>query len=222
VEALARWQPEGQSSVPPSTFVPLAEDTGLIRPLTALTIRQALCAAAVWWSQGSRVPVSVNLSSRVLSDRGLLGEVLAVLAEHSLPPAALVLEVTETAVISDRLAGIAFLTEARDAGIRIELDDFGAGYASFERLRSLPLDGVKIDRSIVQERGARKLLTATVELAHELGLYVVAEGIEDAETARAISAAGCDRAQGYLFARPVPAAALLELLELPAAGLASR
>jgi EAL domain-containing protein (putative c-di-GMP-specific phosphodiesterase class I) len=133
-----------------------------------------------------------------------------------------VLEVTETAVISDRIAAIAFLTEAREAGIRIELDDFGAGYASFERLRSLPLDGVKIDRSIVQEHGARKLLTATVELAHELGLYVVAEGIEDAETARAISAAGCDRAQGYLFARPVPAAAVSELLGLPAAGLASR
>ena len=222
VEALARWRPEGQPDVPPSTFVPLAEDTGLIRPLTALTIRQALSAAAEWWAQGSRVPVSVNLSSRILSDRGLLHEVLTALAAHDLPPAALALEVTETAVISDRVAAIAFLTEAREAGIRIELDDFGAGYASFERLRSLPLDGVKIDRSIVQEQGAGKLLTATVELAHELGLYVVAEGIEDVETARAISAAGCDRAQGYLFARPVPAAALLELLRLPAAGLASR
>jgi EAL domain-containing protein (putative c-di-GMP-specific phosphodiesterase class I) len=130
--------------------------------------------------------------------------------------------VTETAVISDRIAASAFLTEARAAGIRIELDDFGAGYASFERLRSLPLDGVKIDRSIVQSSTARKLLTATVELAHELGLYVVAEGIEDAETVTAIRSVGCDRAQGYLFARPVPAHLLTKLFGVPLADLASR
>jgi diguanylate cyclase (GGDEF)-like protein len=221
VEALARWQPEGQPEVPPATFVALAEETGLIRPLTMLTIREALAAAAVWWAAGAHVPVSVNMSSYVLADRGLLHELLAVLAQNDVPARALILEVTGKAFISNR-AATTFLTEARKAGIRVELDDFAASTASLDLLRSLPVDGIKIDGSIVQSGKARTLLAAAVELAHELEMYVVAEGVEDSDTVTLVRSAGCDRAQGYVFARPGSAAQLTELFDVPSTALTAR
>jgi len=206
-EALARWQPEDGPCVPPDEFVLLAEQTGLIRALTLLTFRRALTQAAAWWAAGQRLPVGVNLSGQVLCDRTLAEEILALLTAHDLPGRALVVEVTETAVISDRSAAVRFLDTLRSAGVGVELDDFGTGYASLAALRSLPLDGIKIDRSIISTctAGTAKLLTATVELAHELGLYVVAEGVETGEVLQASRDAGCDRSQGYHLGRPVPA-----------------
>jgi len=202
VEALARWSPPGRPAVPPSRFVPLAEQTGLIRPLTSLTLRLALDEAARWRAAGTDIPVSVNLSGRVVWDRSLPGEVAQLLAERGLPPQALVLEVTETALIEERTGAVEVLSRLRETGVRVELDDFGSGYASFAALRDLPLDAVKLDGALVasQVAGDARLLQATVELAHSLGLDVVAEGIEDAECLAVVTRLGCDRGQGWHLA----------------------
>jgi diguanylate cyclase (GGDEF)-like protein len=214
VEALARWQPDGSAAVPPTEFVVLAEETGLIRGLTMLTLRKALDEAVGWRRNGHDLPVSVNLSGGVLGDVTLPNEVQRLLDERELPASALVLEITETAVIHDRQVAIEVLRRLREAGVAIELDDFGSGHASFSALRDLPLDGVKIDRQLVADQagGDAKLLAATVELAHHLGLYVVAEGIEDEDTLVAVRRAGCDSAQGYHLARPMASVALDEVL----------
>jgi predicted signal transduction protein with EAL and GGDEF domain len=214
VEALARWQRPGHGAVPPIEFIALAEETGLIRSLTSLTLRLALDEAQLWQQRGVHIPVSVNLSGRVAADRSLPAEVRTLLEERGLGPDALVLEITETAVISDREGGVAVLHELRDSGVRVELDDFGTGYASFGALHDLPLDGVKIDRSLVvdQSRGGPRLLAATIENAQHLGLKVVAEGIEDADALDLVRRLGCDSAQGYHIGRPMTPEALRALL----------
>jgi diguanylate cyclase (GGDEF)-like protein len=214
VEALARWERPGHGAVSPIEFIALAESTGLIRSLTSLTLRLALDEAQAWHSNGVHIPVSVNLSGRVVADRSLPTEVNALLEERGLSTGALVLEITETAVISDRDGAVEVLQSLRAAGIRVELDDFGTGYASFSALHDLPLDGIKIDRSLVIDNtgiGSR-LLAATIENAHRLGLTVVAEGIEDAATLDLVRDLGCNSAQGYHLGRPMTSNALHSLL----------
>jgi EAL domain-containing protein (putative c-di-GMP-specific phosphodiesterase class I) len=214
VEALARWErPEG-APVSPLEFIALAEETGLIRSLTSLTLRLALDEAQAWQSRGVTIPVSVNLSGRVVADRTLPGEVTGLLAERGLSADALVLEITETALIVDRDRAVEVLQRLRAAGIRVELDDFGSGYASFGLLQDLPLDGLKIDRTLVVDlTGAGpRLLAATIENAQHRGLKVVAEGIEDAETLDRVRDLGCDTAQGYHLGRPMSSKAVRLLL----------
>ena len=217
VEALCRWERPGHGPVPPLEFVALAEETGLIRSLTSLTLRKALDEAARWRDEGVAVPVSVNLSARVATDPSLPAEVWGALAERGLEPSTLVLEITETAVITDRAAAIEVLGALRAGGIRIELDDFGNGYSSFATLRDLPLDGVKIDRSLVIDDSDphRRLLAATVDNARHLGLTVVAEGIEDTTTLDLVRRLGCETAQGFHLGRPVAADELRRLLGVP-------
>lgn len=214
VEALARWNgPEGDA-VPPDVFIPLAEETGLIRPLTMLTFRLALDEAARWKSAGSPMPVSVNLSARVVSDPALAGDIEGMLTQCGLSGDSLVVEVTETAVIHDRDAAIATLQALRDRGVRVELDDFGSGYASLGVLRYLPLDGVKIDRGLVGDEspGATALLHAAVSMAQRLGLTAVAEGVETEAMLRMVRTAGCERAQGYHLSRPIGPEQVRQLL----------
>jgi diguanylate cyclase (GGDEF)-like protein len=214
VEALARWErPEGEP-VSPIEFIALAEETGLIRSLTSLTLRLALDEAKTWQAQGVTIPVSVNLSGRVVGDRTLPSEVTTLLAERGLSADALVLEITETALIIDRERAVEVLQSLRAAGIRVELDDFGSGYASFGLLHDLPLDGLKIDRTLVVDlTGAGpRLLAATIENAQHRGLKVVAEGIEDAETLDRVRELGCDTAQGYHLGRPMSSEAVRLLL----------
>lgn len=214
VEALCRWHRTEHGPVPPVEFVALAEETGLIRSLTSLTLRHALDEAARWRAEGTAVPVSVNLSARVATDTSLPAEVWGLLDERGLDPSALVLEITETAVITDRAAAVGVLGALRAGGIRIELDDFGNGYSSFATLRDLPLDGVKIDRSLVIDDSdpERRLLAATVDNARHLGLTVVAEGIEDPDTLDLVRRLGCETAQGFHLGRPMDAASLRNLL----------
>jgi diguanylate cyclase (GGDEF)-like protein len=214
VEALARWERPEAEPVSPVEFIALAEETGLIRSLTTLTLRLALDEAKAWHAQGVTIPVSVNLSGRVVGDRTLPGEVTAMLAERGLSADALVLEITETALIIDRDRAVEVLQSLRAAGIRVELDDFGSGYASFGLLQDLPLDGLKIDRTLVADlTGAGpRLLAATIENAQHRGLKVVAEGIEDAETLDRVRDLGCDTAQGYHLGRPMSSTAVRELL----------
>src|SRR6266536_3352076 len=217
VEALARWHHPGHGSIPPTEFIPLAEQTGLIHSLTYLTLRRALDEVQIWRDQGADVPVSVNLSGQMAADRLLPDQLSAMLADRGLDPSALVLEITETAAIRDREGALDVLARLRTAGIRVELDDFGSGYASFAALQDLPLDGVKLDRTLIVNcsQGDTRLLSGTIEFARRLGLKIVAEGIEDAATLALIRRLGCDTAQGYHLARPTTPDAIRALLTHP-------
>ncbi|MEP6463386.1 MAG: EAL domain-containing protein [Frankiaceae bacterium] len=216
VEALARWHRPGEADVAPSEFIPLAERTGLIRQLTHLTIGKALDEARIWHAAGVSVPVSVNLSAQLVTDRSLPADVDRLLNERGLSGAALVLEITETAVIKDVSAAADVLHELRTLGVRIELDDFGSGYASFRALHELPLDGLKIDRDLVNDlgEGGQRLLAATIDIGRGLGLKVVAEGIEGPTALELVHRLGADTAQGFYLARPMSPDALHPLLGL--------
>jgi diguanylate cyclase (GGDEF)-like protein len=213
-EALARWDRPGYGPIPPTEFIPLAEQTGLIHTLTYLTLRHALDEAQIWRRNGADIPVSVNLSGLMAADRTLPEQVSILLSERGLDPDALVLEITETAAIRDRDGAIEVLRRLRAIGIRVELDDFGSGHTSFSALHDLPLDGVKLDRTLItnQSNGDTRLLAGTIELARSLGLKIVAEGIEDAATLALVRRLGCDTAQGYHLARPTNPAAIHALL----------
>ncbi len=213
VEALARWTRDGVP-IPPVDFVALAEHVGLIRPLTLLTLRRALDEAKVWQAAGTPVPVSVNLSGQLVSDRHLQADISAMLAARGLTGDVLVLEITETTVVKNVRVATEVLGGLRAIGIRIEMDDFGSGYASFKSLHELPLDGVKIDRSLVEGLGAggQSLLAATIEIGRRLGLTVVAEGIEDEPGLALVRRLGADTGQGYHLARPMSPEAVRLLL----------
>jgi len=214
IEALARWRRGGDADIPPSEFIPLAEQTGLIRQLTHLTLRKALDQARVWHEAGVAIPVSVNLSAQLAADRSMRADVSHMLDERGLSGAALVLEITENTVIKELEVAIEVLQSMRSIGVRVELDDFGSGYASFKALYELPLDGVKIDRALVNDlsTGGQLLLAATIDIARRLGLKVVAEGIEDMSSLELVRSLGSDTAQGYHLARPMSSEALRFLL----------
>src|SRR5256714_5272588 len=215
VEALLRWHSPTRGDVPPARFIPIAETTGLILQLGEFVLGQA-CAQAAAWRQAGLVPDSfvtwVNVSAKQLTD-GTAGRVVTdALAAASLPPSALGIEVTETAVVDDGLAGErarAELTKLHAQGVRIAIDDFGTGFSSLGQLRHFPIDMLKVDHSFVQgvEHSVKDAaITANlVSLAHALGVTAIAEGIESDEQLRALQEGGCDYAQGFLFARPRPA-----------------
>jgi EAL domain-containing protein (putative c-di-GMP-specific phosphodiesterase class I) len=213
-EALARWQRSSEPQLPPAEFVALAEQTGLIRQLTRVTLRTALDQAQLWHAAGQRIPVSVNLSARSVADRSLRAELATMLAERHLTGEALVLEITEGTVIKDLGLASEVLQDLRSMGVRIELDDFGSGYASFKALHDLPLDGVKIDRDLINDSsvGGQRLLAATIDIARRLGLRVIAEGIEDETRLTRVRQLGVHSAQGYHLARPMTPEAFRTLL----------
>jgi diguanylate cyclase (GGDEF)-like protein len=217
VEALVRWQHPRRGLVPPSEFLPVAESTGLIHPLTAWVMRTALQDWARWAAVAPPLDLSVNVSVRNLLDRDLL-RYLAGLIAASDAAEHLVLEVTETAVMFDPKESSRALRELRELGVRVSLDDFGTGYSSLTQLRQLPVDELKIDRHVVAGMAGNDLDGALVEtiiaLAHRLDLSVVAEGIEDADTVRALRALDCDFGQGYFISRPVPADQIAALAAL--------
>ncbi|MDP9225353.1 MAG: bifunctional diguanylate cyclase/phosphodiesterase, partial [Actinomycetota bacterium] len=215
VEALLRWQSPTRGPVPPSRFIPLAEATGLIHPLGEFVLREACQQTAQWRRAGilpERFVTWVNVSGRQLSDGGVSALVQSILEEAGLPANFLGLEVTETAIVAQGVAGdraSAELHELHDRGVRIAIDDFGTGFSSIGHLRRFPVDLIKVDRSFVQGVGHNAkdtaITTNLASLAHALGLRAVAEGIETDEQLSSVSELGCDLAQGYLFAHPVPA-----------------
>ncbi|WP_091116147.1 EAL domain-containing protein [Geodermatophilus dictyosporus] len=219
VEALARWHDEELGWVAPDRFVPLAEDTGLIVDLGRWVLRTA-CREAAGWPvppSGSAPTVAVNVSPVQLVQRGFVDEVVAALADSGLAPDRLCLEITETAAITDLAATAVRLEELRGLGVRLALDDFGAGHSALSLLRHLPVDLVKIDRSFVErvttDTADAVLVRLVVEAAHGLGRKVCAEGVETPDQARQLVALGCDSAQGWLFGRPAD----VPVLAVPAA-----
>jgi EAL domain-containing protein (putative c-di-GMP-specific phosphodiesterase class I) len=211
-EALVRWNHPTRGLLSPADLLPAAEQAGLLRPLTDTVLELALAAAARWYSVRS-VPVSVNLSAANVTDLDLPGKVALALIRHSLPARALTLELVEDTLMADPERGRQVLGELRRLGVRTSIDDYGTGYSSLAYLRHLPADELKLDRSLTADvhcdRRAAAIVRHTVALAHDLGLRLVAEGVEDAPTATALADLGCDVAQGYAVARPMPVDAFL-------------
>ncbi|MBI4492094.1 MAG: diguanylate cyclase [Chloroflexi bacterium] len=207
VEALVRWPHPQHGLVPPDQFIPLAEHTGLIRPLARWVLDTALRQCQVWRSAGLDLPVAVNLSMRNLHDPQLPDMIAALLAAWAVPPANLELEITESAVMADPTRAMQVLTRLREMGLQIAVDDFGTGYSSLGYLKRLPVDELKIDKSFVlqmaQDENDAAIVRSTIGLGHDLGLAVVAEGVEDQASWNLLASLGCDSVQGYHMSRPL-------------------
>jgi predicted signal transduction protein with EAL and GGDEF domain len=216
VEALARWHHPELGDVSPDEFVPVAERSGLIGPLTTYVLDSALAACGHWRRTGHDIGIAVNLSARSLQDADLVEEVGRLLRRHDVPAHRLTLEVTEGSVMADPGRAVALLHRLRDLGVRLSVDDFGTGYSSLSYLKRLPVQEVKIDRSFVtplREGGEDvAIVRAIVDLGRHLDLEVVAEGIEDTVTWNLLASMGCDLGQGWHLGRPMPAAELLPWL----------
>jgi diguanylate cyclase (GGDEF)-like protein len=206
-EALVRWCHPSDGLISPEEFVPLAEHSGLIRPLTAHVLETALRHRAGWERDGHRLGIAVNLSPNSLSDDALLDLVSRLLAQTATRPSALTLEITEGAVMTDPASSLATLAKLHALGVKLSIDDFGTGYSSLSRLRRFPIDEVKIDRSFVQRLASdqrdRALVRSAIQMGHALDLTVVAEGVEDAETMDFLAGIGCDTVQGFHISRPL-------------------
>jgi diguanylate cyclase (GGDEF)-like protein/PAS domain S-box-containing protein len=218
VEALVRWLHPERGVVPPSAFIPLAEETGLILPLGEWVLAEA-CRQACAWQRGrpgaDALLMSVNLSIRQFQHPALVAEVARILAESGLEPGRLVLEITESVVTDDALATIDTLRRLKELGVQLAIDDFGTGYSSLSYLKSFPVDILKIDKSFIggsEEAGGLAILSAVIGLARALGLTVVAEGVEKVEQLARLRALEAELGQGYLFSKPLTADAVGELL----------
>jgi diguanylate cyclase (GGDEF)-like protein len=210
LEALVRWTHPQLGPISPAEFVPLAERTGGTRRLTSWVLTAAIKQMAQWRRDGLEVEVAVNLSAPDILDPTLSDEILATLRAHAVEPTRLVLEITESAVMRDAQLAARNMQLLRIAGVRFAIDDFGTGYSSLSHLSRLPVDELKIDRSFIMhahERGDdANIVMSTIELAHSMGLKVVAEGVETAEGWNLLRKLGCDYAQGYLISRPLAVA----------------
>ncbi|WP_147431842.1 putative bifunctional diguanylate cyclase/phosphodiesterase [Motilibacter peucedani] len=208
VEALVRWQHPEHGLLSPLTFVPLAERTALIRPLTEWVLRRAAEQCVAWRRTGLDVAVAVNVSPRSLLDDSILELVAQTLTETGLPAHALDIEITESAVAEDPDRAFRTLVGLHELGVTISIDDFGAGYTCLAHLRTLPVDRLKLDRSFVSgmsgSAGDEAVVRGMIALAHDLGLGVVAEGVEDHATGERLAELGCDQLQGFAYSRPLP------------------
>lgn len=215
-EALLRWDHPQRGMIQPDQIIPLAEQTGLIRPLTYLVVKKALQACAHWREQKLDLTVAINLSAQCLHDDMLLSTLRRTLNKHKLPPSCCILELTESAIMVDPIRAKAVLMELHSIGVRIAVDDFGTGYSSLAYLKQLPISEIKIDRSFVMEmlddENDKIIVKAIVELAHNLGMSVVAEGVNSSEALALLASLGCNEAQGYFIKRPIPADELLAYL----------
>jgi EAL domain-containing protein (putative c-di-GMP-specific phosphodiesterase class I) len=217
VEALVRWQHPTRGLLGPGEFVPLAETTELIARLTFVVLEESIRQAAAWLAGGRRLGIAVNLSVRHLADQKLPGQVNALLVKYGFPAEMLTLEVTESTVMNDPHRAAAVLSSLREYGVKIAVDDYGTGYSSLTYLKRLAVDELKIDRSFISamtnDPNDQIIVKSTIDLGHNLGLRVVAEGVEDLDTWATLRNLGCDIIQGYVVSRPQPAEAFTRWLE---------
>jgi EAL domain-containing protein (putative c-di-GMP-specific phosphodiesterase class I)/GGDEF domain-containing protein len=207
-EVLARWHHPRRGVISPSTFVAVAEQSGLLPEFTRWSIHAALRALAAARKVGFDLPISINVSARAFSQRGLAEQIADALNLWGIPAFMVELEVTETAVLEDRELGGRVLSQLHEEGVCVAIDDFGVGSSSFTYLRDLPVDRIKIDQSFVRDilanRRSLMLVHGMIDLGHRLGISVVAEGVEDAATLARLAALGCDFAQGWQIGHPQP------------------
>jgi predicted signal transduction protein with EAL and GGDEF domain len=224
-EGLLRWRHPSRGVVTPDHFMPAVERSGLMRPVFAFALASALAQCRTWRSQGLDVHVAVNLSVRNLLDPGLVEIVSDAIERSGMSPSSLGLEITESMLLVDPERSLKSLVGLRKMGVSLAIDDFGTGYSSLAYLQRLPVYAVKIDRSFIRDvtadAASRAIIEATVDVAHRLGLKVVAEGVETQAAYDELRAIGCDAAQGYLVARPLPAGALAKWMADRAAGMAA-
>jgi diguanylate cyclase (GGDEF)-like protein/PAS domain S-box-containing protein len=218
-EALARWKHPRRGFVPPAEFIPLAEQSGLIRRIGRFGLNEACRQLADWrraFPEHEQLTVSVNISGRHLEDPSLIDDVQDALAESSLDPARLVLEMTESVLMDHTEENVDLLARLKELGVGLAIDDFGTGYSSLSYLHRFPADAIKIDRSFVERLGGSEsdaeVLRTIVQLCHSLRMVTVAEGVETAEQALALRLMGCELAQGFHFHRPLPQEAVQQLL----------
>jgi diguanylate cyclase len=209
VEALVRWQHKIKGMIPPDDFIGLAERTGQIIRLTRWVLKHALQQGVVWHKSGLDIGVAVNLSTRNLVDPEFPDVIAGLLASYDFPAQYLMLEITESGIMADPERALDILTRIAEMGVRLSIDDFGTGYSSLSYLKKLPVSEIKIDKSFVMEmlkyENDAKIVHATIELGHNLGLTVVAEGVENEETLLKLKSLGCDFFQGYYISKPITA-----------------
>jgi diguanylate cyclase (GGDEF)-like protein len=218
LEALIRWQHPQLGLIPPSEFIPLAEDTGLIVPIGEWVLRTACLQGQRWRDQGfAPVQIAVNISARQFHDQDLSQTVIRILEETGLSPKYLELELTESSIMQDAEFASEMLNRLKSMGINLSIDDFGTGFSSLASLKRLPIDALKIDRSFVKEATTdpddAQLVMAIITLAHNLRLKVTAEGVETEEQLRFLQLLRCDEIQGYFFSKPLPAEKLASVFE---------
>jgi diguanylate cyclase (GGDEF)-like protein len=216
VEALLRWRQPDVGLIPPNTFLPLAEEIGMMHDLTRHVLEMALDQAAAWRAGGLDLEVAVNIAAENCTDPDLAGDITRMLSARALPPSVLRLEVTEHAALGPHAAEM--LARLRELGVGLALDDFGTGYSSLSHLKALCVDEIKIDRSFItaieHDEADAVITRATIEMAHGLGRTVTAEGVETYDTLRILTALGVDAIQGYYLCRPLPTAELNQWLKL--------
>jgi diguanylate cyclase (GGDEF)-like protein len=212
VEALVRWEHPTRGLLYPRVFLPLVEESGLMRTMTRRVLEMALNQVSEWQRQGKDLTIAVNLSASSLGDADLPGEIFAMLAARGVPTSALQLEITEEFLMADRALARTILNRLRESGIQISIDDFGTGYSSLSYLRDLPADELKLDRSFIlsmdDDPRAAALVASTIALSHSLNLRMVAEGVETEAAYTELARLRCDQAQGFFICRPLPAAKL--------------
>jgi EAL domain-containing protein (putative c-di-GMP-specific phosphodiesterase class I) len=214
VEALVRWLHPERGNVFPDEFIPFAEQTGFIRVLTRWVLNESAALCQQMAQKGIHLKVSVNLSTRDLLDQDLPVKFMDILARYKLSPSSFCLEITESAIMDDPVRAQLTLERLHALGVDLSIDDFGTGYSSLAYLKRLPVDELKIDKSFVlnmeNDIGDTKIVRSTIDLGHNMGLRVVAEGIESEAVWRLLAALGCDQGQGYFMSRPIPGDKLAE------------
>jgi EAL domain-containing protein (putative c-di-GMP-specific phosphodiesterase class I) len=208
-EVLLRWAHPVHSLLPPDEFIPLAENTGLIVPLSHYVLDHALRQVGAWRTDGIDIGAAVNLSARTLIERDLPDQIEAMCRRWDVPTSRLVLEITESMVVADPARALPLLARLHELGVEISVDDFGTGYSSMEYLKRLPVREIKIDRSFVTPLATdardAAIVRCTIDLARSLGLRVVAEGVETRDVCARLTSMGCDEGQRYWFSRALPA-----------------
>jgi len=216
VEALVRWSDPTEGMISPVVFIPVAEESGLIRPLTIWVLAESMRECELWRRAGLALDVSINLSAMNLLDPELPDALQAALTETGLHPRYVNLEITESCFMASPQRAMAMIQSLHESGFRLSIDDFGTGYSSLAYLKSMPIDELKIDQSFVrrllESPGDQAIVSSTIALAHNFNLRVVAEGIEDDATADWLRAHRCDIGQGYTFARPMPPAEFMDFV----------